>query len=236
MPELVKLALILGLVCLISAGALGWTYERTKPIMDKFQAEKSAKARLTVMPEGTKTVDAEEDALLLDLSKLEQGKFEALRGILNDGQEATKRLRVFRGYDGGGRVTGYAVEMGSTGFSSELALMVGVDGTKHPLAVSGTVVLSQAETPGLGAEMETVSYEDAQKAEETKVPARPAFQKQFVGKVLEQLILKKRDPKGAIDAITASTISSKAFTRAVHGAVELLDRREALLAKKGEAK
>lgn len=236
MPELVKLALILGLVCVISAGALGWTYQQTKPIMDKFQAEKASKARLAVMPAGTETVDEEGDALLLDLSKLDGAKFDSLRGILNDGQESTKRLRVFRGYDKARKVTGYAVEMGSTGFSSELAIMVGVDARRSPLAVSGTVVLAQAETPGLGAEMETVSYEDAIRAEKEKVPARPAFQKQFLGKILAQLVLKKEDPQGGIDAITASTISSKAFTRAVHGAVELLGRRETLAVAKGGAK
>jgi electron transport complex protein RnfG len=61
-------------------------------------------------------------------------------------------------------------------------------------------VLSHTETPGLGAKITT-----------------DAWTGQFTGKTRDQAALKKDG--GAIDAISAATISSRAVTRAVHDAM-----------------
>ncbi len=47
-----------------------------------------------------------------------------------------------------------------------------------------------------------------------------AFLAQFAGKAGEQLALKKDNPTGAIDAITAATISSRAVSDTVRAAAE----------------
>ena len=87
----------------------------------------------------------------------------------------------------------------TNGFGGTLSLMVGVlpDGT-----VYNTSVLAHAETPGLGA-----------KCAEDESAFRQQF-RNFAGKLLV-----KKDG-GDIDAITASTITSRAFTLCVQQAVD----------------
>ncbi|MCX7031701.1 MAG: FMN-binding protein, partial [Spirochaetes bacterium] len=46
-----------------------------------------------------------------------------------------------------------------------------------------------------------------------------AWTDQFRGKARNQVVLKKDDSGGAIDAIAAATISSRAVTRAIHDAM-----------------
>ena len=99
-----------------------------------------------------------------------------------------------------GAVQAYAVKSTTTGFGGKLELMVGVlpDGT-----VNNTSVLSHSETPGLGAKCQTDQ----------------AFLGQFRGLNPGKRI-KLRADGGDIDAITASTITSRAYTLAVSNAVE----------------
>ena len=91
---------------------------------------------------------------------------------------------------------GYAVLVSVSGFGGPLSMMVGIreDGCVH-----NTVVLSHNETPGLGAKCQT----------DTK------FIDQFKGfdPSVKKLAVKKDG--GDVDAITASTITSRAYTFAV---------------------
>ena len=98
-----------------------------------------------------------------------------------------------------GAPAAYAVKSSTNGFGGTLTLMVGVlpDGT-----VYNTSVLSHSETPGLGAKC---TVEDSH------------FRTQFQGFAGE---LKVTKDGGDIDAITASTITSRAFTLAVKQAVD----------------
>ena len=100
----------------------------------------------------------------------------------------------------GGETVGYAVESTVVGFGGPLSLMVGVtpDGV-----VYNTSVLSHAETPGLGAKCNT----DAK------------FMAQWKGFNPEEKILSVKKDGGDVDAITASTITSRAYTEAVKNAV-----------------
>ena len=99
-------------------------------------------------------------------------------------------------------VQAYAVQSSTTSFGGTLELMVGVlpDGT-----VNSTRVLSHSETPGLGAKCQT----------DTK------FIDQFKGLGPDKLV-KLRADGGDVDAITASTITSRAYTLAVSNAVEVV--------------
>ena len=100
----------------------------------------------------------------------------------------------------GGETVGYAVESTVAGFGGPLSLMVGVtpDGV-----VYNTSVLSHAETPGLGAKCNT----DAK------------FMAQWEGFDPSAKILSVKKDGGDVDAITASTITSRAYTQAVQNAV-----------------
>ncbi len=83
------------------------------------------------------------------------------------------------------------------GFSGKIELMVGFlnDGT-----INNTAVLMHKETPGLGDKM------DIKKSD---------FPTQFKGKNPANFKLKVTKDKGDVDAITAATISSRAFCDAV---------------------
>ena len=98
--------------------------------------------------------------------------------------------------------TGCAIVVTTSGFGGPLSVMVGVleDGTVH-----NTVTLSHNETPGLGA----------------KCATDRGFISQFCGlNPQSQKLLVKKDG-GDVDAITASTITSRAYTLAVATAVKV---------------
>ena len=102
-----------------------------------------------------------------------------------------------------GTPAAYAVKSTVVGFGGPLTLMVGVaaDGT-----VYNTSVLSHSETPGLGA----------------KCTTDEKFMAQWKGFNPAEKILKVKKDNGDVDAITASTITSRAYTLAVENAVNAL--------------
>jgi electron transport complex protein RnfG len=98
-----------------------------------------------------------------------------------------------------GELVGLAVKTFSKkGFSGQIGLMAGFkpDGT-----IINITVLEQKETPGLGTKM-----------------AEPAFKDQFMGKNPADFKLKVKKDGGKVDAITAATISSRAFCDAIQKA------------------
>lgn len=102
-----------------------------------------------------------------------------------------------------GKIVGYAVNtFTSKGFSGKISLMAGFrpDGT-----IISITVLEQKETPGLGTKM-----------------TEPAFKDQFNDKNPGQFKLKVKKDGGQVDAITAATISSRAFCDAVQKAYNTL--------------
>lgn len=88
------------------------------------------------------------------------------------------------------------------GFSGRFWIMVGFTGDD---VVSGTSVLEHKETPGLGDKMD-VSKSD--------------WPKQFIDKSLGEFKLKVKKDGGDVDAITAATISSRAFCDATQRAFD----------------
>ena len=104
----------------------------------------------------------------------------------------------------GDKLVGYAIESTTVGFGGPLTLIVGVtpDGV-----VYNTSVLSHSETPGLGAKCNTDQK----------------FMDQWRGfdPSVKKLSVKKDG--GDVDAITASTITSRAYTVAVSNALEVFE-------------
>ena len=86
------------------------------------------------------------------------------------------------------------------GFGGKIELMVGMLANGNINKVS---ILSQAETPGLGANM-----------------VNDKFKNQFDGKDPKTFILKVKKDGGDVDAITAATISSRAVAEAVKRAAD----------------
>ena len=114
----------------------------------------------------------------------------------------------------GDEIDAYAVKSSTTGFSGVLTLIVGVlpDGT-----VYNTSVYSQSETPGLGAKCAT---------EEKFIAQWRNLKPESSEGAKDGKILKVKKDNGDIDAITASTITSRAYTLAVKNAVEAVKKIE----------
>ena len=103
----------------------------------------------------------------------------------------------------GGKLVGTAIEtFTNKGFAGHFTLMVGLmpDGT-----IKSVEVLAHKESPGLGDKMEK---------------SKSNFSVQFEGKNPKTFKMMVKKDGGDVDAITASTITSRAFTDAVNRAYE----------------
>lgn len=96
---------------------------------------------------------------------------------------------------------GYAIKTYTEkGFGGHIELMAGFlpDGS-----INQVTVLTHKETPGLGTKMSDLK-----------------FSNQFLGKNPEEYVLKVRKDGGQVDAITAATISSRAYCDALQRAFD----------------
>lgn len=133
----------------------------------------------------------------------------AMKALLTDADSFAKKdidlseniLEVNEGKSGSESV-GYAIKVATKGYGGEIQLMVGLDKAGE---LSGIQILSQAETAGLGANCEN-----------------PEFYEQYAGKSTAEDIevVKTEGNDNQIKAITGATITSKAVTTGVNGAVK----------------
>ena len=113
-------------------------------------------------------------------------------------------IEIFPALNADGAVVANAVKSYTNkGFSGYVEIMVGIDvnGT-----VSGYQVLKHAETPGLGSKM-GIWFNNSEKPGQC-----------IIGRSLANEQLKVSKDGGRVDAITAATISSRAFLDAVNRA------------------
>lgn len=105
----------------------------------------------------------------------------------------------------GEETVGFAVNTYTkNGFSGNISLMAGF---KPDGSIINISVLSQKETPGLGTKMSEASFKD-----------------QFTGKNPSEFTLRVKKDGGQVDAITAATISSRAFCEAVQKGYNTLQK------------
>lgn len=123
------------------------------------------------------------------------GNFDRLEEEVVDG------ITLYKGYIAD-EFVGAAVEASENGFGGEVKVMVGFDKEGNILDYA---VLQQAETPGLGTKM--VDWFKTEKGNQNIKGKNPGEKQLSVSK-----------DGGDIDAITAATISSRAFLGAVNKA------------------
>ena len=144
-------------------------------------------------------------------------KTEAIKNVLPEFNELKETkvksaledvdIPFYLAYDANNNFIGAAVEtFTSKGFSGNIALMVGIltDGT-----VNNISVLQHAETPGLGSKM-----------------SEPSFKDQFNNKHADSFNFNVTKDGGDVDAITAATISSRAFCDAVNRAISTFENNK----------
>ena len=122
--------------------------------------------------------------------------------------EGTLSINITKVSDGRGALVGYAVEAPSitkNGYADRIYLMVGFVEGEEGVSISGVKVLSQKETPGLGANM-------------TK--ENNALERSVLGQNPSTMVfkVKKDDASGSFDSLTGSTISSRAYVNALETA------------------
>ena len=118
-------------------------------------------------------------------------------------KDGTEIIKIYKAYDKSNKFVGAAVESSSNnGFSGKISIMVGFDKAG---VIQNYSVLEQKETPGLGAKM--VNWFNSVNKRQSILGLNPATTNLSVSK-----------DGGDVDAITAATISSRAFLFAVRNA------------------
>lgn len=173
-----NMTLCLFAVCLVSSALLAAVYAVTKEPIEIAEQAKTNNAIAQVVPE----FDGEPVA---------------------DTVEVAGKKYPFYAVSKEGKPVGYAITSSSVGYGGPITLMVGITADR---IIYNTTVLSQAETPGLGAKC-----------------VEPEFADQFKSFDPMQKKLSVKKDGGDIDAITASTITSRAYAKAVETAIAVYD-------------
>ena len=165
-------------ICAVCSSLLAGVYALTKEPIDAAARAKNEAALKEVLPESAVAIEEE-------------------RTVDFEGASYTYNLA----YDEKGNTVGCAINVAPVGFGGPIAIKVGFDATG---VICNTKVLSQAETPGLGAKC-----------------VEPAFSDQFKGFDPAQKKLAVKKDGGDVDAITASTITSRAYADGLALAVKV---------------
>jgi Na+-translocating ferredoxin:NAD+ oxidoreductase subunit G len=191
MAEMLKLGLVLMLVTLVAAVALGLVNSRTAPII----AEQKELEKQNAMTQVAGSLSPG-DSLAFDSISVE--------GLANPYAVSDNTLEVVRvSIPPDTSRIGYLFIAYGKGYSSTIQTMVAVDMAGQ---VSGSTILYQQETPGLGANVVD--------------PAK--LIDGFSGRPAAGILLVKDG--GEIDAMTGCTITSRAVTNSVREGLEAMDQ------------
>ena len=146
--------------------------------------------RAKALADGIKTV--------MGVDNLKVAKTDTVRQNDAKGKELT--FVIYQTQDSKGKDLGAAVESTTGGFGGDLKVLVGFDTEGQIL---GYTLLEHAETPGLGAKADKW-FQKGEKGD-------------IIGKTPVEPLTVSKDG-GQVDAITASTITSRAFLLAVNNA------------------
>lgn len=138
-----------------------------------------------------------------DELKKQRAISEVLPGLVSYEIQQKGNLTYYQGYDNDKNPVGIAVEAVGGGFQGEIKLMIGINPEENK--ITAIKVLSQLETPGLGARISETGFKSnfADKPfGEYKVVKRPAT-----------------DPM-EVSAISGATISSVAVTNIIQNAIK----------------
>ena len=167
-------------ICIVCSSLLAGVYALTKEPIDAAAKAKNDAAIMEVLPAGAVTIEEE-------------------RTVDFEGASYSYNLA----YDQQGNTVGCAINVAPVGFGGPISIKVGFDANG---VICNTKVLSQAETPGLGAKC-----------------VEPAFSDQFKGFDPSAKKLSVKKDGGDVDAITASTITSRAYADGLALAVKVFN-------------
>ena len=190
--------LVLTGVTAISVALLAYVNELTKGPIAEANAKTLNEALKQVLPEFTNNPVGESDTIFSE----------------KDGKKVVDFI-VYPAKKGEEWV-GSAVESKAMGFGGELKVLVGFDAKGKIYNYS---LLAHTETPGLGSKADKwFGAYDAAKGE--KAVTHEMSKKSIIGMSPGEGELKVSKDGGQVDAITASTITSRAFLNAINKAYE----------------
>jgi electron transport complex protein RnfG len=201
-----NMALVLAGISLFAAAALASVYALTETPIAASKTAGQQRAVREVLPsherlEGPETVEVEN-----------LGTFE-----------------IYKAYDGDGHLAGTAVtSFSGKGFGGEIRVMVGFD---RQGLITDYSVLEQKETPGLGTKI-VDWFKPAVQVKKSLVERLTGYEmtsgerkSSIIGKCPAVDALTVAQDGGDIDAVTAATISSRAFLEAVRRAYAVYSNR-----------
>ena len=196
--SLKNMLLVLTGVTAVSVALLAYVNELTKGPIAEANAKTLNKALKQVLPEFTNNPVGESDTIFSE----------------KDGKKVVDFI-VYPAKKGEEWV-GSAVESKAMGFGGELKVLVGFDAKGKIYNYS---LLAHTETPGLGSKADKwFGAYDATKGE--KAVTHEMSKKSIIGMSPGEGELKVSKDGGQVDAITASTITSRAFLNAINKAYE----------------
>lgn len=195
---ILKDAVALFLITLVSGLALSYVYEATKAPIAKQQEEKKLTSYQRAYPEAISFEEDEDLMAVVEATDLKS---------LNKDYQGSTIDEINKAFDSNGNMIGYLIKVSTKkGYNKsnpiELAVALSSDGT-----VKGIDIIAQKETVGLGSEI-----------------SKPEFNQQYSDKKVEQFAVTKTGEAGdnMIDAISGATISSRAVTNAVNASIGFL--------------
>ncbi|MFR3727881.1 FMN-binding protein [Lacrimispora sp.] len=194
--RIIKDALILFTITVVSGLMLGGVHEITKDIIERAAIAANAEANQAVFPEAA---DFKPD------DKLTEAVGSSNAELPSEDYGNVGIDQAFAAVDESGGLLGYTIICYSNdSYSGTVKLLVGINADKSLKAIE---VLEINDTPGLG-----------------QLAKEPAFTEQFAGKSAEALTVTKSGNGGdaEINAISGATITSRAVTNAVNAALYLV--------------
>ena len=191
--SMMKDAIILCMISLIAALALGFVNELTKDRIAMLEAQAKAEAYKEVYPEAVAIVDADNNEILAKA-------MEESATILSDGGFSNVTLEeVCLVQDGSGNHIGYVASVTLKAYDvMTLTFGYTVDGV-----CTGLAFLDIKETPGIG-----------MKADE------PAFKSQFAGNAAERFVsVNSGAGEGEINAISGATFTTDGVIKGVNAGI-----------------
>ncbi len=195
---LIKDAVALFLITLISGMALSYVYIITKDPIDAQIAQKTEEAYQRAYHEADQF--EKDEQLMLQAKETELNS-------LNPAYKGTTIQEINKALDSNGNVIGYLIKVSTKkGYNKstpmEIAIAYAKDGT-----VKGIDIITIKETVNLG-----------------MLAAEPEFKDQFTGKQVDQFVLSGdgASADNQIDAISGATITSRAINDAVNAGIGFL--------------
>jgi electron transport complex protein RnfG len=198
MKYYLQLGFVLLLIAAIASGILAVINDFTAPIIAQKKLETEVNARMEVLPE----------AKIFVADSIQTVQAATTPDPLMIAKESTgaSYFHYYKGLSADSTLVGYCYIASLYGYSSDVKTMVGVN---PDLTINKIKVISQQETPGLGANCEAAD-----------------FQARFMG--LSEAQMKVDKDGGDVKSITGATITTRAITNSIRAGLETLKKQASM--------